>query len=49
MSSLPVECGTMHLCSSSKNIVKPRFSVIMQFLLPEIQIQAMRGLRIIQT
>lgn len=49
MSSLKAECGMTHLCSSSKNIAKPRFSVIMQFLLPEMQIQMMRGLRIIQT
>nr|DAU97110.1 MAG TPA: hypothetical protein [Bacteriophage sp.] len=39
----------MHLCSSSKNTVRLRYSVIMRFLLPEIQIQTMRGLRIIQT
>lgn len=49
MSSLPVGCGMMRLCSSSKSIAKPRYSVIMEFLLPEIQIQMMRGLRIIQT
>ena len=36
MSSLKAECGMMRLCSSSKNIARLRFSVIMQFLLPEI-------------
>ena len=49
MSNLKAECGTTHLCSSSKNIARLRYSVILQFLLPEIQIQTMRGLRIIQT
>jgi hypothetical protein len=49
MSSLPAECGMMHLCSSLKSIARLRYSVIMQFLLPEMQIQMMRGLRIIQT
>lgn len=49
MSSLPVECGMMHLCSSLKSIARLMYSVIMEFLLPEIQIQMMRGLRIIQT
>lgn len=49
MSSLKAECGMTHLCSSSKSIARLRYSVIMQFLLPEMQIQTMHGLRIIQT
>ena len=43
MSSLQVECGTMHLCSSSKSTARLMYSVLMHYLQQETLIQTMLG------